>query len=131
VDVLTLKKERRNFEKKIFLTSFIASLPVFLLLYLTRDVSEAAAFFLSQLAVALDIILISELSGMVLAQGEGTASRIALALILKLVLLLGGLYVILSLFYRRPLGLFIGLSLPLGVALFWAVSDARKERWKS
>jgi hypothetical protein len=127
MDALTLKKERRNFEKKFFLTSVLVSLPVFLFLYLVKDNREAAAFFLSQLAVALDIILISELSGMVLAQGEGTASRIALALMLKLVLFLGGLYVILFLFYRRPLGLFIGLSLPLGVALYWAVIDAKKE----
>lgn len=127
MDEAFLKKERRSFERRIFLTSLALSLPLFLLFFFARDAQEALAFFFSQLAAALDIILLSELSGSMLETNRGTASRIALALILKLILLLGGLYVILSLFYRRPLGLFIGLSLPLGVALYWAVSDAGKK----
>ena len=125
MDEALLKKERRSFEKRVFFTSLALSAPLSLLFW-TRSPGEALAFFLSQLVVAADIVLLSELSGSMLEKGGGSGARIAASLLLKLVLLLGGLYVILSLFYSKPLGLFAGFSLPPGAALFWALRDAGK-----
>lgn len=126
MDEALLKKERRSFEKRVFFTSLALSVPLSLL-FLTRSPREALAFFLSQLVVAFDIALLSELSGSMLEKGGRSGARIAVSLLLKLVLLLGGLYVILSLFYSKPLGLFAGFSLPPGAALFWALRDAGKK----
>ncbi len=126
MDEAVLKKERRGFEKRVFLTSLALSVPLSLA-FLARSEGDALAFFLSQLVVAADVVLLSELSGSMLEKGRGTGPRIAAALMLKLVLLLGGLYAILSLFYSKPLGLFAGFSLPPGAALFWALRDAGKK----
>ena len=126
MDEALLKKERRSFEKRVFFTSLALSAPLSLLFWM-RSPDEALAFFLSQLVVAADIVLLSELSGSMMEKGRGTGVRIAASLLLKLVLLLGGLYAILSLFYSKPLGLFAGFSLPPGAALFWALRDAGKK----
>ena len=126
MDEALLKKERRSFEKRVFFTSLVLSAPLSLLFWM-RSPDEALAFFFSQLVVAADIVLLSELSGSMMENGGGTGLRIAASLLLKLVLLLGGLYVILSLFYSKPLGLFAGFSLPPGAALFWALRDAGKK----
>lgn len=127
MDESLLKRERRLFEKRVFLASLALSAPLSVLFLITRGGAEAAAFFFSGLVVALDLILLAEMSGSMLEKNSGTAARMALALLLKIVLLLGGLYVILSLFYSKPLGLFAGFSLPPGVALYWALRDAGKK----
>jgi len=123
----TIKRGRRVFEKRVFFTSLALSFPFSGLFFLTGGPGEALAFFFSQLAAALDIMLLCELAGPMVEKNSGTASKIALALVLKLTLLLGGFYVIFSLFYRKPLGLMAGLSLPPGAALYWALRDAGKK----
>lgn len=127
MDEPLLKRERRAFEKRVFLTSLALSIPLSLIFFAARGAAEAAAFFFSGLTVSLDIVIMAEMSGSMLEQNRGTAERIAMVLLLKIVLLSGGLYVILSLFYSKPLGLFAGFSLPPGIALYWALRDAGKK----
>ena len=81
MDEAILKKERRGFEKRVFLTSLALSVPLSLA-FLTRSAGDALAFFLSQLVVAADVVLLSELSGSMLEKGRGTGPRIAAALML-------------------------------------------------
>ena len=85
------------------------------------------AFFFSTLAVLADMVILSELSGMILSTGDVKPSRIGLAVFLKLALLTVGIYVILSYFDEKPLGLFIGLTLPPVAAVFSVFVSARKE----
>ena len=110
---------------KVFITSEALAVPAGAAFLFFRGGRSALAFFLAQLVVALDIALIAELSGMIFESGEPKFANLSLVLLLKLLLLIFGLYGILTFFYTEPLALFTGLSVPIGVSVFWGVFLAR------
>ena len=121
-----VKKQRKRLSLNLFLTALIISLPISLLFLFFDEIDSSLAFFLCNLVVSLDLITLIVVSGMIFDSGDGGIFKLSVIGLFKLLLLIVVLYGIITLFKKEPFALFAGITLPVGIAVFWGIRSSKE-----
>ncbi len=109
-----------------FLTALIISLPISFLFLFLDEINSALAFFLCNLVVSLDLIFLIAVAGMIFDSGDSGFVKLGVMVFFKLLLLIVVLYGIITLFKKEPFALFAGITLPVGIVIFWGIKSSKE-----